>query len=213
MTFELGKAHGWIVNELTRCRPVADAMVSLIGQCEAAHPHPDWARLSSLPYANLLPLVEWIERPFHEEPPARPLRGLWFGVFNPCNDGESLADIYVCGSERFDSNPGSNAWAVRPYWWPESRYARSGVLADIYRIAYRDGGLGNYAEYPLCLGYGAFAVRELLSQIEPALIVGESDSLGVAVGFDSGDFVLLGEFSQSGFALRTSALSSSSPSR
>ncbi len=212
MTLELGKTHGWIRDELARRCPVADAMIGLIDRCEAAHPHPDWARLGALPYANLRPLVEWIERPFHEEPPAQPLRGLWFGLFNPCNDGEPLADIYVCGSERFDSNPGSNAWAVHPFWWPGSRYAGSVVLADIYRIAYRDGGLGNYAEYPLCLGYGAFAVRELLTLVEPALILGESDSLGIAVGFDSGDFVLLGELSKSGLALPPGALSSSGSS-
>jgi len=74
------------------------------------------------------------------------------------------------------------------------------VLANIDRIAYRNGGLGNDAEYPLCLGYGAFAVRQLLGQIEPALVLGDSDKLGVAVGFDSGDFVRLGEFGPSGLA-------------
>jgi hypothetical protein len=213
MVLELGKVHGWIVNELVRCRPVSDAMASFIARCEAAHPHPDWARLASLPYANLSPLVKWIQRPFREEPPARPLRGLWFGLFNPCLNGEPLADMYVSGSERFDSTPGSNAWAVHPYWWPESREAASVVLAAIYRIAYRDGGLGNYAEYPLCLGYGAFAVRELLSLVDPAPILGDSDSIGVAVGFDSGDFVLLGELRRSGLALPPGALSAASPGK
>jgi HEAT repeat protein len=53
--------------------------------------------------------------------------------------------------------------------------------------------LGNEAEYPLVLGYSAFAVRELLGQVEPPLLLGRAESLGVAVGFDSGDFVLLGE--------------------
>ncbi len=186
-------------------------MRSLIDQCAAGRSHPDWARLRSLPYSDLAPLFEWVQRPFREEPPARPLQGLWFGLFNPCPDGRTpVADIYVCGSERFDPNPLDNSWAVGPDWWPDARYAESSVLADIYRIAYRQGArvaeqkdcLGNDAEYPLCLGYGAFAVRELLEQVEPSLILGESDSLGVAVGFDSGDFVLLGEFGPAGFARR-----------
>jgi hypothetical protein len=93
-------------------------------------------------------------------------------------------------------------WAIRPAWWPTARYARSVVLADIYRIAYRKGGLGNDAEYPLCLGYGAFAVRDLLGKVEPSLFLGESDSVGVAVGFDSGDFVLLGKLGPSGLSRR-----------
>ena len=80
------------------------------------------------------------------------------------------------------------------------------MLAETYRIAYRQGALvaeqkgclGNDAEYPLVLGYGGFAVRELIGQIEPSLLLGKSDSLGVAVGLDSGDFVLLGELTKSG---------------
>jgi hypothetical protein len=202
MRIDLGEAHGWVVDELARRRPIAESMASLIARCEAARPHPDRARLPSLPYDDPAPMLAWIRRPFRDQPPARPLRGLWFGLFNPCYDGRTpVADIYVCGSERFDPDPDEKDWAVGPDWWPEARSARSSVLADIFRIAYRLGagveereeGLGNDAEYPLCLGYGAFVVRELLGQVEPSLILGRSASIGVAVGFDSGDFVLAGE--------------------
>ena len=207
MGVDLSKAHGWIVSEVARRRSIADSMSSLIDRCEAEHPHSDWSLLRSLPYADLSPLMRWLQLPFREEPPARPLKGLWFGLFNPCPDGHTpVADIYVSGSERFAADPGDNSWAVGPDWWPEARYAESSVLADIYRIAYREGAtrierknrLGNDAEYPLCLGYGALAVRELLAQVEPSSILGDSASLGIAVGFDSGDFVLLGEFSSDG---------------
>jgi hypothetical protein len=200
MELDLGLTHGWIVAELARCRPVAESMAALIDQCEAAHPHPDWARLRALPYADLSPLLEWIQKPFREEPPTAKIKGLWFGLFNPCPDGRTpVADIYVCGSERFDPDLLGD-WAVGPEWWPDARYAESAVLAAIYRVAYRQGAredeqkgcLGGGAEYPLVLGYGAFAVRELLGQVEPSLVLGGSDSLGVAVGFDSGDFVLVG---------------------
>ena len=133
--------------------------------------------------------------------PTVTLKGIWFGLFNPCPDGRNpVADIYVCGSERFDPDPDDNSWAVGPDWWPDKRYAESVVLADIYRLSFRQrasaadqkGCLGNDAEYPLVLGYGAFAVRELLGQVAPSLLLGRSDSLGVAVGFDSGDFVVVG---------------------
>jgi hypothetical protein len=201
---DLLKAYGWIVDELARCRPTNDSMADLVDLCQAASPHPDWSRLRSLPYGDLSHLSDWVSRPFRDEPHARPLRGLWFGLFNPSNDDDEVwADIYVSGSERFEMSSDNNEWAVDPDWWPDARYASSPVLADIYRIAYREGGLGNDAEYPLCLSYGAFAVRELLSQIDPALVLGNSDSLGVAVGFDSGDFVLIGEFKSSGLVTST----------
>jgi hypothetical protein len=149
MRLNLGKAHGWIVDDVARRRPTNDSMNTLVDLCQSATPHPDWAGLRSLPYADLSPLSEWVSRPFRDQPPVRPLRGLWFGLFNPYHDGEALADIYVSGSERFDPSPDSNEWAVKPDWWPDARHASSTVLADIYRIAYRDGGLGNDAEYPL----------------------------------------------------------------
>ena len=45
---------------------------------------------------------------------------------------------------------------------------------------------------------GAFAVQRLLSEIEPAVILRGSDSVGVAVGFDSGDFLLVGRLRSEG---------------
>lgn len=207
MALDHAAAHGWVVEELARRRPIAEAMSDLIDKCEAARPHPDWQLLRALEYDDLSPLILWIEEVFCDEPPAEPLRGLWFGLFNPCPDGRTpVADVYVCGSKRFDPDPHDNGWAVGPDWWPDGRYAESAVLADLYRISYRQGAkaaeqkgaLGVDAEYPLCLGYGAFAVRELLSRLDASLFLGESEALGVAVGFDSGDFVLLGELAEGG---------------
>lgn len=202
MKFDLAAMHGWIVRELARCRPVADSMSCLLDECEAKYPHPDWSRIRSLPFGDLSSLLAWIQRPFVDDPPRDPLRGLWFGLFNPCPDGRPVSDIYLCGSKRFYPDPDDKDWAVGPDWWPEGRYAESAVLAAIYRIAYREDisdkserkkCLGSTAEYSLCLGYGAFVVRELLGQIDTSLIRGGTETVGIAVGFDSGDFVLLGE--------------------
>jgi hypothetical protein len=198
---------GWIMGEVIRNRPVAESMTSLIDQCESIRPHPDWAKLRALPYSDFAHLLRWIKKPFRQEPPKKPLKGLWFGLFNPCPNGRTpVADIYVCGSERFHPDPEDNNWAVGPDWWPNARYANSTVLADIYRIAYRqdsrgrkqDNCLGIDADYPLVLGYGAFAIRELLERVDPLLLLGRAKSLGVAVGFDSGDFVLLGKITKGG---------------
>jgi hypothetical protein len=204
--FDLGETHDWIVSILQSRRSVADSMATLIDRCETANPHSDWAALRTLPYGDTQQLLEWLVRPFRDEPSASPLAGLWFGLFNPIRDRHAVADIYVSGSERFEPDPNDNSWAVRPKWWPESRYAHSALLAEVYRIAYRpdaptayeDKWLGNDAEYPIVLGYGAFAVRELLERLEPSLVLGRSDSLGIAVGFDSGDFVLLGRLTRGG---------------
>jgi hypothetical protein len=203
---ELQSISGWIQAELRHGRPIDESMAGLLDRCDSAHPHPDWDRFRALPFADLDPLVNWLRRPFVEQPSKTPLRGLWFGLFNPCPDGEPVADIRVNGSSRFTPDPDDPSWAVDSDWRPEAGEANSSVLADIYRIAYRpnrrgkrkDPPLENDAEYPLVLGYGAFAVFELLNRIEPELLLGSSESLGIAVGFDSGDFLLLGELSAGG---------------
>ncbi len=198
MGLDLDSVHNWIVDEVTRSRSISESMGDLIELCQSAKPHPDWERFLSLPFDDITPLLVWIQQPFQQEPPKRPLRGLWFGLFNAHHQGENVADLYLSGSERFDPDPRSDEWAIAPEWWPETRRAMSPLLADITRIAYQGGGLGNDAEYPVCLGYGTFVVRELLETIEPSLILGASEALGVAVGFDTGDFILLGEFSPNG---------------
>jgi hypothetical protein len=198
MALNLAKLHAFIVNELASKRSLRQSMYRIIDRCAKGQAHDDWQKLRALPFDNLDHLKEWIERPFRAEPPQKRLAGLWFGLFNPIYGRKPVADIYVCGSTRFDSSPVDNSWAVGPEWTPADAYAHSPVMASIYRIAYRKGGLENNAEYPLCLAYGSLAIRDLLRAAEPSVFLRSSPSLGVAVGFDSGDYVLLGKLNKTG---------------
>jgi hypothetical protein len=208
MSLHLSDGFDWVVAELARARPVAESMADLISLCEAAHPHPDWAKLRALPYDDLHELEAWLNFLFEEQAPNFPLKGLWFGLCNPVRGKKNpVADVRVSGASSYD--PADCEWAVNAPWTPGACYAESEVLTDVYRIAYRrgtskgeqKGQLGNTAEYPLCLGYAAFALRELLADtVSPELILGESDAVGVMVGFDSGDFLHLGTLTGSGFA-------------
>jgi hypothetical protein len=111
-------------------------MADLIGRCAAARPHPDWVKLAALPYSHLGRMAAWMRRPYREEPPAKPLKGLWFGLHHPCpGERNPVADIYVAGSERFEADPADNDWAVGAEWTPESGAAGAEVLAVISRIA------------------------------------------------------------------------------
>lgn len=211
MSLKLSQTFDWVAAELGRQRPVAESMAALIDQCEGAHPHPDWGKLRALPYADVEPVSAWVVHSFVEDSPDIPLRGLWFGLCNPIRGkGNTVADLRLSGAGSYD--PTDCMWAVNAPWWPISRYAESAILAELYRIASRRGvpeeerksRLGNNAEYPLCLGYGAFALREVFSRFDEAdreLILGESESIGVMVGFDSGDFLHVGTLTTTGFAV------------
>ncbi|HEY2250657.1 MAG TPA: hypothetical protein VGH74_06335, partial [Planctomycetaceae bacterium] len=91
-------SYGWIKEELRANRRVSDSMNSIIDRCANAFPHEGWKELRELPYGDLVSLQAWIETPFRVEPPAAPLKGLWFGLFNPYRGKTPVADMYVCGS-------------------------------------------------------------------------------------------------------------------
>ncbi len=173
-------------------------MNAVIDACKSLRPHPSWQNLRNLPYDDLTELREWICRPFLEEPLPASITGLWFGLFNPIYDGEAVADLYVSGSSKFEANESDGEWATETTWWPTNRYSHSAVLAEIFRIAYSKNGLGNEAEYPLRLAYASLAVKRLLNEVGPSLVAWTNRVIGIAVGFDSGDFILLGQASRHG---------------
>ncbi len=193
---DLRAAYQRVVDELAVNQPIDHAMNSLIDHCALDRPHESWSQFRSLPYADMSALSGWLDEVFKSEPPSHDIRGLWFGLFNPIYDGEAVADMYISGSTRFEPDDQSFDWACDPEWRPETGYAHSEILRAIYRIANDESGLGNDAEYPLCLGYAAFVVRRLLVPADKSLWTNRTGSqIGVAVGFDSGDAVLLGRCS------------------
>jgi hypothetical protein len=116
-------------------------------------------------------------------------KGLWFGLVNPVHNGSATLDLYGATSTKYDSN--GLAWAER-----RSRSTRcfmgSRVLGEIYSCAYgAESSLENDAEYPLGLGFGAMIARSIL---EASPFTAPLDQIaGAAVGFESGDFLYLGE--------------------
>jgi hypothetical protein len=56
-------------------------------------------------------------------------------------------------------------------------------------------GVGDIGEYVLCLGYACLAVKHLCEVVPPDLWLGSKDKRAIAVGFDSGDDILIGEIS------------------
>ena len=164
-------------------------------------PHGDWEILRTIDYgADISRLEGWMVTVIREEPPIIDVRGLWFGVVNFIDAKGIYADMYFAGTTTYDPGDEALLWTERRAYCPLDRYARSASLRRIYEIAYSHSGLGNEAEWPLCLGFAATAVRTLMT---PSLgqLLDPPEGVGVAVGFDEGDMLKLGELSVGGFAL------------
>lgn len=196
MRYDYKKLLKAIVDAVEGPGSFTSRMTLVIDECEAQRPHPHWSLMRTLDYdEKTAKLRSWIEGALSEQPTGFQLKGLWFGLNNPMVNGEATADIYVAGSSKFDEGIG---WASETEFFPERGYFDSDVLAKIYAVAYatRDG-LGNDAEYPLVLAYGAMLARAALEWLAAAPAL--QDLEGAAVGFDSGDFLSLGGFENQRF--------------
>lgn len=121
------------------------------------------------------------------QPPRAPLVGLYAEIAYPSRRGETVADLNLTGADSYQ--PDDEEWFARINYTPKDSYAQSDVLASIYRLAYAPGGLGNAADFTLCLAWAAYFSRacagRYLSEVG-------SDYVGLRVGFSGGDWIDLG---------------------
>ena len=181
-------------------RAPGEGMREILAQCARDFPHDDWSRLAQLDYdGDVASLAGWIGGVFDREPAPFPIQGLWFGLFNPAEGEKTWADIYVGGMAEYEPGDKEMSWLYQSdRHFPKNAEAHSVGLRQIHEIAY-GGGLGNTAEYPLCLAFGAFAVRALLRGQTTKLVGSTAPVIGVVVGFDSGDMVKVGELTPTNF--------------
>lgn len=203
MTYDYSLLFTKMIAEVQADTSFQIRMLSVIAECEVQCPHPDWRLLKKIDFnQDVASLSTWLSKAFSEASQSTNFKGLWFGLFNPIYDEEPTADIYVAASPEFDS--GEIEWACDATFSPAEGMLHSKVLDAIYRIAYgKDSGLGNDAEYPLVLAYGAMLAKAALEQ---AKFKSPFDTLvGAAVGFDSGDSFFLGEFCNGKFVCNIQA--------
>jgi hypothetical protein len=174
---------------------INSGMDHLVNLCQGIIESPAWPKICSLDYKrDIEELRKWLELVLISEPPSPKIKAFWFGLYNPVlENGDSTAGLYISGSTRFDSEDTTGDWAVwdDSSYLPKRRYADSVVLKEIYRLV-TENEVADIGEYVLCLGYAFFAVREICSSIKPSsLLLGEYKERRIAVGFDSGDFIIL----------------------
>ena len=147
-----------------------------------------WDAFRELPYhAEVEARVSFFVDVVTREPPARPLAGFYAGIAYPSRGGETVADLQLMGSDTYQVD--DEGWFARINYNPSESYAHSEVLASIYRMAYAPGGLGNAADYTLCLAWGSYLARACARRY---LAESGSDFVGARVGFSGGDWIDLG---------------------
>lgn len=195
-----GDADRKIEALLSAAAEIREGMAELIELCERACPSKVWTDFHGLNFEqDYQRLTQWVSDLLEEQPPSCSINGLWFGLFNPyLDDGKLSCCMYLAGSERFALGTDSPDWPCNPEYWPEDRYASSEVLTTIYRrTAEIDKEAGAQAEFALCQGYACLVVADWCRGPMQGKLLGDADFRGVAVGFDSGDIVMIDVLRQS----------------
>jgi hypothetical protein len=169
-------------------------MRELTEYCRRKYPAHEWDDLDRLDIdTDYNVLRESLSRTLSSEPPGPEIDGFWFGLFNPVlESGEATCGLYICGSDRFDPADQECEWAVNPVYWPDGRYLESTVLSQIYSIAASGTDeVASAGEYVLCLGYACLSVARMCKPGELQALMRSRRTRAVAVGFDSGDSIIV----------------------
>ena len=191
----------FIEAEVRSSRSLEDSLERVISECEREVPHNHWDSLRRVDIEDSKVFARRLKQWFRNKALKAEINGLWFGIFNPSNGRWPIADFRVVGCSAFDADKNDNSWAANTQTWRPENRAFSPVLANYYRLAYRENGLGNDAEYPLCLAYTTLAIRDAIKASKPSVFLRNADSVGISIGFDSGDFIVLGVLAPDGLEI------------
>jgi len=181
---------------------VSAGMASLLDLCAERVPDEVWSAVGEISFeTDAANLQRWLERVLALEPPPDRIEAFWFGLFDAeIGDGRETCVLYLSGAARFDPGGDSADWACQTpdSYLPEERYAESAVLDRIHQ-AVQGSKVASFAEWVLCLGYASLVVQRMCQTIDPGLLLRRRASRAVAVGWDDGDWIVLGVMDQSGW--------------
>jgi hypothetical protein len=186
----LRHAHSYITALMASGADLSSGLRRLTDYCRSAYPEETWDIVPDAAIADDLNcLYLWFNDILEAEPPTDGIVALWCGLY--------LTDygyrLYLTGTEYFDRDDPKGDWIVSPAYQPGRRYAPpTTFLRSLSRPALCGRAAADLGEYVLVLGYACLIMTQVVSMSDPRLVVGGAGSRGFAVGFDDGDFVVLG---------------------
>lgn len=199
--FDIVQSHDKVEAVLAAGGSLDAGMALLFDFCAEHEPWRGWSALRKLDFSDdQMRLHQWLTGLLTDEPPPKGIKAFWFGLFNPVVKGKTTCGMYIAGSNTFDAEDDTFEWACDPAYFPDGRYADSHILNEIYQsVSKAKGFVSSYGEYVLCLGFAGLVAKHLAATIGARTWLGTSRSRSLAVGFDSGDGVLLGSVTKSGW--------------
>ncbi|PAW78088.1 MAG: hypothetical protein B9S33_19880 [Pedosphaera sp. Tous-C6FEB] len=182
--------------------PVSAQMAKLLVHYNQALPATQLAVLQALDYDSELSIVSGrLQTAVAASPPTKTPGGIYFGLFLPGRpDGSIVADFYLAATDEHDPADAECNWVASLDYFPPDGQACSQVLERIYQLLSGvSEGDRNAAEDVLCLGYTGFVVAHVLNAPDLRAWCSDGRAIPVAIGWDSGDVLRIGELTANGF--------------
>ncbi|WP_040397914.1 hypothetical protein [Cesiribacter andamanensis] len=137
-------------------------------------------------------LKAWMEQMAEAEPLPEEIVALWIGLFKTWDQEEATERyvLYLTGSDRFDAE--DIYWATAPAYIPDNRYGVPDVLNELLALYQDDEEDGSFLDWILPLAYCTLQFDAISrSGLKKALFLAHRESLQLATGHDSGDYMVL----------------------
>jgi hypothetical protein len=201
---EVYRQHLNFVTNLLRGQPaMRDGMRELIMYCSLRDRRMLWSGLMMLDFEQELDwLYVWLKNVLEATPPSDDISAFWFGLAEEVGDNDGTCRLYISGSPYYDPEDESDDWEIwgKDSYLPPGRVVDSSVLRILYRSISLDGepGATISQEFP-CLVYAGLAIIWLCKSIPAELMIGHRNWRAIAVGWESGDTIMLGRVSKTGW--------------
>jgi len=193
--------YGQIQHFIHQGGSVAGQMAKLLAEFEPLLPAKELNALRSLDYeSELSALTARLQSGIDAAPPPKAPGGIYFGLFLPGRaDGSIVADFYLATTDENDPADAECHWVSSLDYFPSDAQAQSEVLERICRLLPgMPEDVRNTAEDVLCLGYTGFVVAQVLNAPCFRAWCEDGRVIPVAVGWDSGDLLRIGELTAEG---------------
>lgn len=174
----------------------------IIEFCEKSYPNDGWKAFKKLDYDDYEKIEDWLENIIGSEKIDSKIKSIWIGISNPINEnGDETTDLVFAGATKFDREDDFPDWPSKPKFSVEIG-SGSNILDEIYQLAYDDenGNLEDTADYLISFAYTALAIKTILNDASFVSKIKFDHKIGVLVGHEEGDVLILGELSKKGLS-------------
>ena len=179
-------------------------MTAMLQWCASRQPHPDWREIMKLGFASDAKAAKaWLHSLIANEPSPFPVRGIYFPLVELVDTRDNdITALTVAFTGQYEPEDDEKLWAIGDLRHDPKRgrfkdKSLRGALDIFHRAS--GGGLGDEGVYQYGLIFAALLAQSLMTPELHRALGSPREPIGVLVGWNDGDNLLVGELKRTGF--------------